>query len=252
MSTTTGIRLNKYISDTGFCSRREADAVIESGRVAINGEPAVLGTRVGLEDTVTIDGKPIGKKEEAIYLAFHKPVGIICTTDRNVKHNIIDFIQHPKRIFPIGRLDRPSEGLIFMTNDGDIVNKILRAGNNHEKEYLVTVHKPVTADFIEAMKKGVPILDTVTKKCFAKQTAKSEFRIILTQGLNRQIRRMCEYLGYEVIKLKRVRIMNITLDGIAPGKWRTITAAELSEINQAVATSSKTEEASRVMDDEME
>lgn len=244
-STTPGIRLNKYLSDTGICSRREADKWIESGRIEVNGHPAGLGVRVMDGDLVTVDGKPVKSKELPLYIAFHKPVGIVCVTDETVQGNIISFIKHPKRIFPIGRLDKPSEGLIFLTNDGDIVNKILRAGNNHEKEYIVKVNKPVTPDFIQRMGSGVPILDTVTKKCKVHAIGKNEFRIVLTQGLNRQIRRMCEYLGYEVMRLKRVRIMNVTLDGIAPGKWRYLTEAEINMINKMVSGSSKTEEASR-------
>jgi 23S rRNA pseudouridine2604 synthase len=236
--------LNKYISDTGFCSRREADVLIKDGRVTINGVVAILGNRVAKGDTVRVNGKPLKSKEAPIYIAFHKPVGITCTTETHVKGNIITFINHPKRIFPIGRLDKPSEGLIFLTNDGDIVNKILRAGNNHEKEYWVRVDKPITGDFIRRMGAGVPILDTLTKKCQVERTDKFGFKIILTQGLNRQIRRMCEYLGYEVTKLKRTRIMNVTLDNIPVGKWRYLTKAEMAAIDKMVAGSSKTMEAS--------
>jgi 23S rRNA pseudouridine2604 synthase len=236
---TQGIRLNKYISDTGYCSRREADKLIEDMRVTINGKTAGLGTRVQEADVVMIDGKMVGKKKAPIYIAFNKPVGITCTTDTSIKGNIIAFINHEERIFPVGRLDKPSEGLIFLTNDGDIVNKILRAGNNHEKEYVVTVHKPVTAEFTRLMSKGVQILDTVTLPCKVKQEGKNKFRIILTQGLNRQIRRMCEALGYEVLTLKRVRIMHVTLDGLPTGKWRYLTPAEIEEINRLVAKSSK-------------
>lgn len=236
--------LNKYISETGFCSRREADKIIKEGRVTINGVVAVLGNRVGENDTVLINGLPLKTKEAPIYIAFHKPVGITCTTETNVKGNIISFINHPKRIFPIGRLDKPSEGLIFLTNDGDIVNKILRAGNNHEKEYWVKVDKPVTDDFIRKMGAGVPILDTVTKRCFVEKTDRFGFKIILTQGLNRQIRRMCEHFGYEVTKLKRTRIMNVRLDSIPVGKWRYLTEPEMAAIDRMVAASSKTMEAS--------
>lgn len=239
-------RLNKYISDTGVCSRREADRWIEAGRVVVNNRVADLGTRVGVNDVVAIDGQPIRQKEVPLYIAFHKPVGVVCITDTAIKDNIITFINHPKRIFPIGRLDKPSEGLIFLTNDGDIVNKILRAGNQHEKEYIVKVNKPVTPDFIQQMAQGVPILDTVTQPCKIFAIGKQEFRIILTQGLNRQIRRMCEYLNFEVLRLKRVRIMNVTLDGLALGKWRYLTASEVEEINQMVARSVKTEEASQL------
>jgi 23S rRNA pseudouridine2604 synthase len=241
------IRLNKYISDTGMCSRREADRWIEEGRVEVNQRMADLGTRVGPNDVVCVDGKPLRKKEMPLYIAFHKPVGIVCITDTSIKDNIISFINYPKRIFPIGRLDKPSEGLIFLTNDGDIVNKILRAGNQHEKEYIVKVNKPITPEFLQQMGKGVPILDTVTQPCKIYGIGKQEFRIILTQGLNRQIRRMCEYLNYEVLRLKRVRIMNVTLDGIAPGKWRYLSDAEVDTIQQMVAQSVKTEEASRVV-----
>ncbi len=241
-------RLNKYISDTGTCSRREADRLIEKGRVLVNGNKPELGTKVSDADEISIDGNPLKSKESAIYIAFHKPIGITCTTDLKDKDNIIDYIQHPKRIFPIGRLDKPSEGLIFMTNDGDIVNKILRAGNNHEKEYVVTVDKPIGDDFILQMRNGIRILDTITKKCFVEQESKNRFRIILTQGLNRQIRRMCETLDYTVTKLKRTRIMNITLDGINCGEWRYLTNEEIAKINLLVKSSSKTEEASLIGD----
>lgn len=241
-------RINKFISETGFCSRREADKLIEAGRVTINGKKPEMGTKVDPDDTVEIDGKPLKSKEELIYLAFNKPIGITCTTDLKDKDNIIDFINHPKRIFPIGRLDKPSEGLIFLTNDGDIVNKILRAGNNHEKEYLVTVDKPISPEFIKKMGNGVSILETITQKCFIEQLDKNKFRIILTQGLNRQIRRMCEVLGYTVTKLKRTRIMNIKLDGITMGKWRNLTNDEISTINSLVSDSVKTEEASYLED----
>jgi 23S rRNA pseudouridine2604 synthase len=241
-------RLNKYISDTGTCSRREADRLIERGRVLVNGKTPELGTKVSDADIISIDGKPLKAKEECIYIAFNKPIGITCTTDLKDKDNIIDYLQHPKRIFPIGRLDKPSEGLIFLTNDGDIVNKILRAGNNHEKEYEVTVDKPITADFILQLRNGVEILDTVTKKCFAEQLSKNRFRIILTQGLNRQIRRMCEALEYNVLKLKRTRIMNVSLAGINYGEWRYLSEEEIKILNQLVATSSKTKEASILSD----
>lgn len=237
-------RLNKAISETGFCSRREADRLIESGKVKVNGEPAGLGVQVTEKDEIQIDGKVITKEVENIYLAFHKPVGITCTTDTNIKSNIIDFINYPERIFPVGRLDKPSEGLIFMTNDGDIVNKILRSKNNHEKEYLVTVNKKINSQFIKRMRNGVPILDTVTKKCQVIKINDFTFNIVLTQGLNRQIRRMCEYLGYEVKKLKRVRIMNISLGNLKPGKYRSFTKTELQEILMLVEDSSKTMEAS--------
>ncbi|MRX46093.1 23S rRNA pseudouridine(2604) synthase RluF [Pedobacter puniceum] len=246
MSNANDLRLNKAISDTGFCSRREADRLIEEGRVTINGKTGVLGDRVNHEDDVRVDGRRIKFKspEQDIYIAFNKPRGITCTTERNVEGNIIDYINHPKRIFPIGRLDKPSEGLIFLTSDGNIVNKILRAGNNHEKEYVVTVNKPITTDFLRKMAAGVPVLGTITNKCVIKKESDFIFRIILTQGLNRQIRRMCEYLDYEVTRLKRIRIMNVSLQNIPLGKWRNLTKEELAEIMQMVAQSSKTEEAS--------
>ena len=235
-------RINKFLSEIGYCSRRAADKLIDQGRVKINGEIPLMGTKVSDEDEVSINGKVVhrAKKKKMVYIAFNKPVGIVCTTDQmREKNNIIDYINYPTRIFPIGRLDKPSEGLIFLTNDGDIVNKILRARNNHEKEYEVTVSKPITKEFIEAMGNGVPILDTVTRKCFVKQTDKKKFKIILTQGLNRQIRRMCEYLEYDVRKLKRVRIMNIKLD-VPIGEYRYFTASELNTINQSVEHSIKT------------
>ena len=235
-------RINKFLSEIGYCSRRAADKLIEQGRITINGEMSEMGTKVSDEDEVRVNGKLVSKpkKKKMVYLAFNKPVGIVCTTDqKREKNNIIDYINYPTRIFPIGRLDKPSEGLIFLTNDGDIVNKILRARNKHEKEYEVTVHKPVTKEFIQVMSNGVPILDTVTRKCQVKQTGKKTFKIILTQGLNRQIRRMCEHLEYDVKKLRRVRIMNIKLD-IPVGNYRDFTAKELNQINQAVEHSIKT------------
>jgi len=242
MSDTNLTRINKFLSEIGYCSRRAADKLIEQGRVKINGEVPEMGTKISAEDEISVNGKVVhrAKKKKMVYIAFNKPVGIVCTTDQmREKNNIIDYINYPTRIFPIGRLDKPSEGLIFLTNDGDIVNKILRARNNHEKEYEVTVSKPITKEFIEAMGNGVPILDTVTRKCFVKQTDKKKFKIILTQGLNRQIRRMCEYLEYDIRKLKRVRIMNINLD-IPIGEYRDFTARELNQINQSVEHSIKT------------
>lgn len=237
-------RLNKFIGETGFCSRREADKYIEQGRVTINGVIPELGTKVSLHDEVRIDGKLIREnREKPIYLAFNKPVGIECTTNLDVRDNIVDYINYPSRIFPIGRLDKASEGLIFMTNDGDIVNKILRARNNHEKEYTVTVNRPITDRFIERMSNGIPILETVTRKCKVEQISKFVFKITLTQGLNRQIRRMCEFLDYEVTALKRIRIINISLD-VPVGRYRDLTNAEIKELNQLIAPSSKTEEAS--------
>ncbi|MDL2190948.1 23S rRNA pseudouridine(2604) synthase RluF [Cobetia sp. LC6] len=239
-------RLNKFISETGFCSRREADRYIAEGRVTINGDVPEMGTKVAPGDEVLVNGKPLKAKQEAVYLAFNKPVGITCTTERHVDGNIIDYIGHPKRIFPIGRLDKPSDGLIFLTSDGDIVNKILRAGNAHEKEYVVRVDKPINADFLKRMAAGVPILDTITQPCRIEQISTYVFRIILTQGLNRQIRRMCEALGYEVFKLKRVRIMNVSLDGLGVGEWRYLTQREMADIQQMIEGSSGTEEASRL------
>lgn len=237
-------RLNKYIGETGYCSRREADALIEAGRVTVNGNPAEMGMKVNEGDIVCIDGERVGDThEKLVYLAFNKPVGVECTTNREVEGNIVDFINYPVRIFPIGRLDKASEGLIFLTNDGDIVNKILRARNNHEKEYTVTVNKPITDRFIQRMGNGVPILDTVTRKCKVEQISKYAFKIILTQGLNRQIRRMCEYLGYDVVALKRIRIINISLD-VPVGKYRLLTDQEIKSLNKLIEPSSKTEEAS--------
>jgi 23S rRNA pseudouridine2604 synthase len=243
--------LNKYISESGYCSRREADKYIEQGRVTINGKEARLGNRVGDGDLVQVDGERIKKKKasSAIYLALNKPKGVTCTTDQKDKTNIIDFVNFKSRIFPIGRLDKRSEGLIFLTNDGDIVNKILRAGNQHEKEYTVSVDKPVTVDFINKMRNGVRIQGVVTQKCFVKQEGSERFKIILTQGLNRQIRRMCEALGYNVISLKRVRIMNMTLSGLPPGKWRYFTPSEIETISAMLVNSSKTAEGSDGMDE---
>ena len=237
-------RLNKAISETGYCSRREADRLIEQGKVAVNGEVAGLGVQVSKSDVIFVEGIQITNNVKLIYLAFNKPVGITSTTDTSIKSNIIDFINYPERIFPVGRLDKPSEGLIFMTNDGDIVNKILRSKNNHEKEYIVSVDKKITNDFIAKMSVGVPVLDTVTKKCQVKKIDDLTFNIILTQGLNRQIRRMCDYLGYNVKSLKRIRIMNIKLGNLKPGKYRHFTKEELTEVLRLVEDSSKTMDAS--------
>lgn len=223
----TSKSLNKFISETGICSRRVADEWIENGRVKINNTIAQKGNRVFENDVVTIDDKPLKSKPEPIYIAFNKPPGITCTTDLKDRDNIIDFINYPKRIFPIGRLDKPSSGLILLTNDGDIVNEILRVENNHEKEYIVKVNKTITSEFIEQMSNGLPILDTITKKCKVQKILSNTFKIILTQGLNRQIRRMCEYLNYKVITLKRVRIMNLKIDGIKEGQWKYVTRAEI-------------------------
>ena len=235
-------RINKYLSEFGYCSRREADRLILEGKVTINGKIPEIGAKVEKSDQVEVKGQRIGnaKKQKKIYLAFNKPVGIVCTTDKRAEpDNIIDFINYPKRIFPIGRLDKPSEGLILLTNDGDIVNKILRGRNNHEKEYIVSVNRFINRDFIQNMSNGVEILDTKTKNCFVKQLGPKKFKIILTQGLNRQIRRMCESLGYRVSSLKRVRIMNIKLD-VPTGKYREFTKEELAELNLSLENSSKT------------
>lgn len=239
------IRINKYLSDKGICSRREADKLIAQQRITINGIIAEIGSKVLKNDQVRLDNKLISPKVECrIYIAFNKPVGITCTTDRSIPSNIVDYINYPKRIFHIGRLDKDSDGLILMTNDGDIVNKILRASNNHEKEYIVTVNKPVTDAFISDMCSGVKILDTITKPCTVVRKSKYVFKIILTQGLNRQIRRMCAVFGYEVTRLQRIRIMNIKLDNLPIGKWRYLNDTELKKLNSLISTSIKTEEAS--------
>tara|TARA_R110002049_G_scaffold40547_5_gene123312 strand:+ start:2976 stop:3710 length:735 start_codon:yes stop_codon:yes gene_type:complete len=234
-------RINKFLSEVGYCSRRAADKLIDQGRVTINGKVPEMGTKITDNDEVRVDGELISEpQEKPVYIAFNKPIGIVCTTDTRVeKDNIIDFINYPSRIFPIGRLDKPSEGLILLTNDGDIVNKILRARNKHQKEYIVTVDRPITKTFLEKMANGVPILDRVTRKCEIEEISKFQFRIVLTQGLNRQIRRMCEYMGYNVTALKRIRIMNIQLD-VPVGKWRHLTEGELNEINDMISDSSKT------------
>lgn len=237
------VRINKYFSEIGYCSRREADKFVEQKRVTINGVVAEMGSKASPKDEIRIDGELIGGKgNKLVYLAFNKPRGIVCTTDTNrEKNNIIDYINYPERIFPIGRLDKDSQGLILLTNDGDIVNAILRARNNHEKEYLVAVKQPITKSFIQKMGNGVPILGTITSKCFVEQVDKYTFRIILTEGKNRQIRRMCEFLGYTVRQLERYRIMNINLD-IPYGKWRHLTKKELNDIYRLVSDSSKTNE----------
>jgi 23S rRNA pseudouridine2604 synthase len=240
------INLNKYISSSGICSRREAEKFINEGRVTINGKPTQLGNRVGKKDVVKLDGRLVTPKNITIYIALNKPVGIVSTTDDREPNNIVQHINYPERLFPIGRLDKPSEGLIFLTNDGDIVNKILRAGNNHEKEYFVSVNKSITQDFIDKMSNGIPILGTVTQNCLVEKVADKIFKIVLTQGLNRQIRRMCEYLDYEVTKLKRTRIMNVELGYLQTGDWRELTEDEMKEINAMISSSSKTEEASTI------
>jgi 23S rRNA pseudouridine2604 synthase len=222
------MRLNKFISETGVCSRREADAWIAAGRVTLNGQAAALGAQVGAGDEVRVDGKPVRAPSRHVYLALNKPVGITCTTERKVRGNVVDFIGHRERIFPIGRLDKDSEGLILLTNNGDIVNEILRYENGHEKEYLVTVDRPLTRAFLDGMATGVPVLDTVTRPCRTERVARNTFRIVLTQGLNRQIRRMCEHFGYTVRRLQRVRIVNVTLAGLAQGQWRDLTHDELA------------------------
>jgi len=235
-------RINKFLSEVGYCSRRVADRLIEEGKVTINGEVPEMGTKVVEGDQVEVEGQKIEKstKQKNVYLAFNKPVGIVCTTDRRVEpDNIIDFIKYPTRIFPIGRLDKFSEGLIFLTNDGDIVNKILRARNNHEKEYVVSLNRSINNDFLQSMSNGVEILNTKTKNCFVRQLGPKKFKIILTQGLNRQIRRMCESLGYKVQSLKRIRIMNIKLD-LPTGKYREFTKEEILELNRLLENSLKT------------
>ncbi len=235
-------RINKFLSEAGYCSRRAADKLIDEGRVTINGIVPEMGTKIAANDVVAVDGEVITAKQEAfVYLAFNKPVGIVCTTDTRVeKDNIIDFLKYPKRIFPIGRLDKPSEGLILLTDDGDIVNKILRASNNHEKEYIVTVDKPISQTFINRMAGGIPLeeLGKITKKCDVKKINSHTFKIVLTQGLNRQIRRMCEYLTYEVQTLKRVRIMNVKLD-TPIGEYRELTKEEFTELNHLISNSTK-------------
>lgn len=234
------VRLNKFISDTGLCSRREADRFIEQGVVFINGRQAVIGDQVMPGDRVKVNGHRLEPRpvEDMVFIALNKPVGVTSTTEKDVRDNIVSYVKHTQRIFPIGRLDKDSQGLIFLTNNGDLVNKILRAGNNHEKEYVVTVDKPLTNEMIHGMGRGVPILGTVTKKCKVVQEGAFTFRIILTQGLNRQIRRMCEYFGYQVTKLERVRIMNIDLKGLPTGDWRDLTKEEMDEIFRMIKGSS--------------
>jgi 23S rRNA pseudouridine2604 synthase len=235
-----GIRINKFLSEAGFCSRREADRLLEQGAITINEKNIDLGTRVQPNDQVKVHGELVHQTSPHVYIALNKPIGITCTSASNVPGNIVDYVNYPQRIFPIGRLDKPSEGLILLTNDGDIVNKILRAGNNHEKEYLVHVDKPINNAFMAGMSQGVPVLDTITNKCTVLQTSQFGFKIILTQGLNRQIRRMCEFFGYNVTKLKRMRIMNISIDNLGTGKWRHLTTDEVDEIHKLVHNSKKT------------
>jgi 23S rRNA pseudouridine2604 synthase len=230
----TEVRINKFLSEAGVCSRREADRYIEEGKVKIDGVVAQMGSKVTKDNVVTFDGKPVNKEEKLVLIAFNKPIGIVCTTDPNEPDNIIDYIKYGMRIYPIGRLDKDSEGLILLTNDGNIVNKILRAENKHEKEYIVTVNKDITADFVKKMSSGVPILDTLTKPCVVNPIDKRTFQIILTQGLNRQIRRMCEYLGYRVMSLRRIRIMNIQLGRLKTGSYRNVTEKEIEELNRLI------------------
>lgn len=224
----TGMRINKYLSERGLCSRREADSWVAAGRVSVNHVVATLGTRIQPGDAVAVDGQAVGAESRHVYIALHKPVGIECTTDTRVAHNIVDFVAHPERVFPVGRLDKDSEGLILLTNDGDIVNDLLRAAHGHEKEYIVTVDRPVTDEFLEKMAGGVQILDRVTAPCRVERISKNVFRIVLTQGLNRQIRRMCDVFGYTVRRLIRVRFVNIVLEGLSVGRWRNLTRAELA------------------------
>jgi 23S rRNA pseudouridine2604 synthase len=232
-------RLNKAISDSGYCSRRQADRLIEDGKVTLNGNPVSLGDRAMPDDQIHVEGNLITENNNLVYIALNKPVGITCTTDLRVEGNVVEFIGHKERIFHVGRLDKPSEGLLLMTNDGDIVNKILRAGNSHEKEYFVKVERPITSEFIRRMGNGVPLdeLETTTKKCFVEQVSRFVFRIVLVQGLNRQIRRMCEYLDYEVVELKRERIMNIELGELPYGEWRDLTKEEVQGLRDAVSDS---------------
>jgi len=240
----SGTRLNKYISETGICSRREADRLIEEGRVKVNGRIADIGLRVTDADFIAVSGKPLKAKPAPVYLAYNKPIGVICTTDLEVPENIVSAVNYRKgRIFPVGRLDKPSEGLIFLTNDGDIVNKILRAGNAHDKEYIVSVDKPLDTEFVRRMSSGIPVLGTLTKPCKVRQLSPTSFNIILHQGLNRQIRRMTEYLGYNVTRLKRVRIMNISLGSLKVGQWRLLNQKELAIITAMLADSSSTVDA---------
>ena len=233
-------RLNKAISDSGHCSRRKADELIQQGAVTLNDQPVSLGDRVMPGDVIKIHGKILDAPKNDVYLMLNKPEGITCTTDQRVKDNVVDFIKYPERIFHVGRLDKPSEGLLLMTNDGDIVNKILRAGNRHEKEYIVRVDRPINNEFVQRMSRGIPILDTVTKPCQVERLSRFVFRIVLVQGLNRQIRRMCDYLNFEVVALKRVRIMNLTLGDLPKGQWRHLTSDEISGLQNSLIDSDNT------------
>lgn len=237
---TEPVRINKYLSEAGVCSRREADRLIEAGKITVDGISAVMGTKVDGTQRISVDGKEVLHNERMVLLAFNKPIGIVCTTQKKEKNNIVDYIQYPQRIYPVGRLDKDSQGLILMTNNGDIVNKMMRAHNMHEKEYIVEVDKPITGEFLKGMAKGVPILDTVTRECKITKTGAKTFRIIITQGLNRQIRRMCEYFGYKVTKLERIRIMNIKLGNLSQGKYRNITENELKELEKLIQKSANT------------
>ncbi len=232
------IRLNKYLSEAGICSRREADRLIESGRVTVDGKRAEMGMKVSSSQVVRVGKKEVKPKDEMVLLAVNKPVGIVCTEEKKEKNNIIKFLKYPTRITYIGRLDKDSEGLLLMTNNGDIINKMMRAGNQHEKEYKVRVNKPITDEFIEKMGNGVPILDTITRKCKVEKIGEYTFRIILTQGLNRQIRRMCEYLGYKVTRLERTRVMNIELGNLKPGEYRNVSEAEIAKLYELIKDSS--------------
>jgi len=234
------VRLNKFLSEAGVCSRREADRLIEVGQVTVDGAVAAMGTKVDGSQTICVNGKKISREEKMVLLAFNKPVGIICTAEKREKNNIVDFINYPQRIYPVGRLDKDSQGLILMTNNGDIVNKMMRSGNMHEKEYIVEVDKPITEQFLKGMAEGVPILDTITRKCKIERINKNKFRIVITQGLNRQIRRMCEYFGYKVMKLERIRIMNISLGNLKEGTYRNVTDRELNELEKLIKDSSNT------------
>jgi len=234
------IRINKYLSEAGFCSRREADSLIQDGRVTVEGHKAEPGEKISPDMIVSVDGKPVKKVEKKVLLLFYKPRGVVCSTKKQRQETTVtEYLNYPVRIYPVGRLDKESEGLLLLTNQGDLVNKIMRAGNYHEKEYLVTVNKPVTDGFVKKMSSGVPILDTVTRPCFVEKTGKNSFRIILTQGLNRQIRRMCEYLGYQVLTLKRIRIMDLTLDGLKEGEYREATRIEWENLERKTADSSQ-------------
>lgn len=234
------VRINKFLSEAGVCSRREADRLVESGKVTVDGVAAQMGTKVNHSQKICVNGKPIKREEKMVFIAFNKPVGVVCTAEKKEKNNIIDFINYPQRIYPVGRLDKYSQGLILLTNNGDIVNKMMRSGNMHEKEYIVEVDKPITEEFLKGMSEGVPILDTITRKCKIEKIGRNSFRIIITQGLNRQIRRMCEFFGYNVTKLERIRIMNISLGKLKQGTYRNVTVRELDKLEEMIKDSSNT------------